>query len=416
MSIKGNVPLLSVVIPTRNRQEYAISCIESILRIPDPELEIVVQDNSDTRKLEELLHQNVQDSRLRYRYTPTSLSIIDNFDAAVRLATGEYLCLIGDDDGINPEIIEATRWAKYNGIDTLKPACCVNYLWPGSGGRSTLFTDVPQKTGRLIINYFSGKIVYPDKEQELQRLVRKGGQEYLGTELPKFYHGIVRRECLDKVREKIGSYFGGLSPDIYASVSLANTARNMVSIDYPLTLPGACRKSGSVENQLGEHTGNLEDAPHLQDRGSYEWAKQVPRYYSVQTIWADSTLAALQDLGREDLIDDFNVAYLAACCLWAHPKYKKVILRDLYRTTNLSGKSPIFGTILLFYAFLIGPGRLLLIRIIRRIRITCCGDSDTRINNINNMIEATDALSLYLKENGQSFSQYVNCEKRASTS
>ncbi|MCK4296614.1 MAG: glycosyltransferase, partial [Candidatus Marinimicrobia bacterium] len=100
-------PLLSIIIPTRNRQKYAISAITSILSISAPDLELVVQDNSDSRDLEEYIRSNVNDTRLRYNYTSTPQSMIDNFDAAIGLASGKYLCLIGDDDGVNPEIIEA---------------------------------------------------------------------------------------------------------------------------------------------------------------------------------------------------------------------------------------------------------------------------------------------------------------------
>ena len=403
MTTENSAPLLSIVIPTRNRQEYALSSIESILRIPDPELEIVVQDNSDTRELEELLRQDTQDSRLRYNYTPSPLSFIHNFEVAARLASGEYICFIGDDDGVNPEIMEATRWAKDNGIDSIKPATIVQYLWPESGMSSTRFTYFPQETGRLTVKPFSGKIIYTDNEREIRKLVRKGGQEYNMTKIPKLYHGIVKRECLDRVREKTGAYFGGLSPDIYAVVSIANTARNSVFIDYPLTLPGACRKSGSVESQIGKHTGNLEAMPHLEHRGGYEWADMVPRYYSVPTIWADSTIAALQDLGREDLLKVFNVAYLSACCLWMHPRYRKIILRGLYRAFRLSGKNSFFGTIQLLFSFLAGPGRLLFKRIAHRLRIMLFGGNYTKIENINNMVEATDSLLHHLEKTKRSF-------------
>lgn len=406
---EGFAPLLSIVIPTRNRQKYAVSSIESILRITDPGLEIVVQDNSDTPELEGLLSQNFQDSRLRYNYTSTPLSFVDNFDAAARLATGEYVCFIGDDDGVNPEIMEATRWAKAKGIDTIKPANSVSYLWPESGVPSTMFTDIPQKTGRLTIRPFSGKIIYPDNELELRKVVRKGGQEYLKTEMPKLYLGIVKRECLDCICENTGAYFGGLSPDIYAAVSIANTAKNSVSIDYPLILSGACPESGSVKSRIGEHAGNLEDAPHFKHRGPYEWADHVPRFYSVPTIWADSTIAALQDIGREDLMGIFNVPFLAASCLWSHPRYKKVILRDLYRALRLSGKSPILGTIQLAFSFLAGPGRLFFNRIVNRLRIILFGKSFfIEIQNINNIVEATDRLVRYLEETKCSFKTCIS--------
>ena len=42
MSVRIDTPLLSIVIPTRNRQEYALSAVESTLRIQDPGLEHMV--------------------------------------------------------------------------------------------------------------------------------------------------------------------------------------------------------------------------------------------------------------------------------------------------------------------------------------------------------------------------------------
>ena len=43
--------LLSVVIPTRNRQKYAIDSILQIQRVTDERVQIVVQDNSDDSSL-----------------------------------------------------------------------------------------------------------------------------------------------------------------------------------------------------------------------------------------------------------------------------------------------------------------------------------------------------------------------------
>jgi len=46
-------PLLSIIIPTRNRISFCISVIDSILNITDIRLELVVQDNSDSHELEQ---------------------------------------------------------------------------------------------------------------------------------------------------------------------------------------------------------------------------------------------------------------------------------------------------------------------------------------------------------------------------
>ena len=44
--------LLSILIPTRNRQKYCIGAIKEILSIGSERIEICVQDNSDDNSLE----------------------------------------------------------------------------------------------------------------------------------------------------------------------------------------------------------------------------------------------------------------------------------------------------------------------------------------------------------------------------
>ncbi len=46
-----------------------------------------------------------------------------------------------------------------------------------------------------------------------------------------------------------------------------------------------------------------------------------------------------------------------------------------------------------------------------RLGIILGGENFTRFTGVNNMIEATDALSGYLKANGSSFAQSVNRRK-----
>lgn len=410
----NNSPLLSIIIPTRNNQKCAISAITSILSISAPDLELVVHDNSDSRDLEEYIRSNIIDTRLRYKYTPTPQPMTYNYDAAVRLASGKYLCIIGDDDGVNPEIMEATRWADMKDIDALKPAIGATYFWPESGVPSALFTNV-STNGGLAIYSFSGKVIRPDPEVEMRKVVQSGGFNYLGTKIPKLYHGIVKRKCLEKVREKIGAFFGGLSPDIFAALAIANFTKNVVSIDYPLTIAGVSKSSHSAQDLRGEHVGNLEDAHHFRYRGTYKWAEIIPRFYSVPTIWADSTVAALKALGRDDILRDFNLPLLAAHCVAAHPKYKRIILRDMYKSFRIMNKNQLVGTFQFCYSLLLGPpGRVLLIKRIpkriKRILSVLLGHKDTitRINDVKDIVEATNILTDYLRKNKKRFSDFVS--------
>lgn len=408
-----DIPLLSIVIATRNRVPYAISAIQSILEIPDPRLELVVQDSGDSRELASYVRENIKDNRFHYRYTPPPFSSIDNFNAAVELATGEYLCLIGDDDGVNPEIIEATFWAKSEDLDSLAVRNCAHYLWHGTGIPSTFFTKEPG--GTLSISGFRGSIIYADMEKEMRKLVRNGGSSYVNFNLPKLYHGIVHRRCLQAIHEKTGSYFGGLSPDIFVSLSIACIAKRVMVTDYPLTIPGACRVSSSVvEGSIERHSKRLEDAPHFRDRGEYHWCELVPRVYTIETIWADSGVAALRAMDREDLTQKLNLPKLAANCIGANRGVAKSVLRDMFKGFRRMGKSPAIGAIQFLWSFLMYPRLKFPRRVWNRFLMIIRMSDVRRIDGLNNMVEASHALTCYLKENGYSFSNCVSHKKRQS--
>jgi glycosyltransferase involved in cell wall biosynthesis len=326
-------PLLSIIIATKNRQKYALSAVDSILSLNDDRIEVVIQDNSDDRNLSAMLEPFMSDKRLVYRYTPPPFSSIDNFNAGVELSKGEYVCLIGDDDGINPEIIDAAVWAKANNVDALVGSINANYRWENTGAPDTLFTKMTGST--LTITAFDGKVAEADLEDSLLKLMKNGCTNYLEFSLPKLYHGLVRRKCLETIYKKTGAYLKGLSPDIYSAISLACNVNKLVTVDYPLTIPGVCGQSTSItEGQLKKHSKKLEDAPHFRDRGNYAWSEQVPRIYCVQTIWADSGFAALREMGRTDLIGQFDKYNLYANILAADRTLKPYLSNELATPGN----------------------------------------------------------------------------------
>lgn len=326
-------PLISILIATKNRQKYCLSAVESILSLSDNDIEVVVQDNSDDKSLQDMLQPFMQDSRMIYRYTPPPFSSIDNFNAALELATADYVCLIGDDDGINPEIIQAAQWAKDNNVDALVGNINANYRWEGTGAPDTFFTKMTG--GTLTILDFDGKAKRVDIEDSLNKLMANGCTNYLEFPLPKLYHGIVRKSIFDNIKKETGAFIKGLSPDIYSAISLACKVNKLIYIDYPFTIPGVCGQSTSItEGQLKKHSKRLEDAPHFRDRGHYDWSEQVPRIYCVQTIWADSGFAALREMNRTDLIKKFNKYSLYANILHADSSLKSLLQEKIDEDTR----------------------------------------------------------------------------------
>jgi glycosyltransferase involved in cell wall biosynthesis len=391
-------PILSIVIPTRNREHYAIASIRSILSIPSPRLELVVQDSSDSNALQKLIDSNISDSRLRYNYSKPPVNAVANFNKAVDLATGEYVCFIGDDDGVNPEIMQAAVWAKANDLDAVRPNLVANYFWPDIQAHAGL----EGHAGKLFILNFTGDITFPAADIEARKCIHNAGLNYLDTHLPKIYHGIIRKKCLDEVQKLTGEYFKGLSPDIFGALAVSNFVTRMCAIDYPLTIGGTSFLSGAGDSAAGKHKGRLEDAPQLRDRSDYQWDELIPRFYSVQTIWAESAVVALRATNRRDLLKEFNLPLLYAQCLIFHFDFTRVIVSNMPRAFRSMGKGYLKGsTEFLFYAASILVKRAMN-SLVYRIRARF-SKSAHEIDGLANIEHAMNSLGAYLAENNRRF-------------
>ncbi len=330
-------PLLSIVIPTRNRSVYAASALRAILRMASGDFELIVQDNSDDQELASQLAEFHGDARLRYARNPQRTSAVENFNDALAKARGQYVTMLGDDDGINPELLQATAWARSQELDSLISSRPAQYWWPDV--RFRCYGD--QAAGTLDLTEFSGRLSYPDAAEQLQRVVCDAAWN-LG-ELPRTYYGIVRRECLDQLRADAGAYCR-VSPDMSMAVGLANYVRRMANLDYPLFLPGSSAKSTAGLGAMGRHVGRLEDQPHLPEACLREWSDVVPRLFSGNSIWAEACVQTLQATGREDMLREFNVALLHARCLAFHPDWSRLVLRSYHRALQVTGQSWAWGT------------------------------------------------------------------------
>ena len=385
--------LLSVIIPTRNRQFYAERAIEQVLSVANERLQLVIQDNSDEPLLRSFCDRFAGDPRLTYQYTAQLLSFVDNFSEAVSLADGEFICMIGDDDGIMPEIVTVAAWAKEHDVDAVTQVTNAVYLWPAP--ESVLGYD--NSSGTLRLSYPGTDAKQCKVRQAVEQWMSYGGQKYLATEMVKLYHGLVKKKCLETVKQKTGHYFGGLSPDIYAAVALSLTVEKAVRIRYPITISGVCPGSGSADSITGKHTGELKEAPHLKGHADYTWSAAVPAFYSVETIWADSGLQAINELGMEEYMPLFNRAALTMYCLHKSPSYKRTI-KQYARKHRITWFAVFRQTIRLRY-------RDFIRRLIKR--LTRKTNDVSVIYDINDIVSAQKEVQNLLRRNGISMEEVI---------
>lgn len=318
--------LLSIIIPTRNRQKYCKAAVEQILQHCWDNVQICVQDNSEDDSLRGWI-DSLQNNNVVYNYHPGTLSFVDNFSEAVSLAQGEYLCMIGDDDGILSTIFRLIEEMKLHNADAAIPSLSFIYFWPSKQNiiknsekgvcLAHLYSEQPGRCTRVING----------GEKGIAQLLQNGIQDYYNHDIPRLYHGVVKRYILEKIKTTTGHYFGGLTPDMYMAISLSLTCKKIVRVNYSVTISGICSTSGSSDSATGKHTGKLIDAPHFRGHDEYEWDKMIPSFYSVDTIWGDTLLHALKEFGRIDLIKEFNFALFSGLCINKYPEYGNLILQ-----------------------------------------------------------------------------------------
>ena len=99
-------PLVSILLPTRNRWEYFCLALESAVKQTYPRIEVVVSDNSTDNEVSELIRQHVKRyPQVKYHRTNGSLAAMENFQQCIELSCGEYLSFLMDDDLYAPDKI-----------------------------------------------------------------------------------------------------------------------------------------------------------------------------------------------------------------------------------------------------------------------------------------------------------------------
>lgn len=300
-------PLLSIVVPTRNRQNCAASLIRGLHASQAQNFELVLHDNSDNDSLGAAVAE-LDDPRLRYSHTSDKLNMHGNFDRAIDQAKGVYLCGLGDDDGILVEpALALLQVALEREIDAVLPGIH-SYSWPDLqhwywgdvGGR--LFSSVTPTHERLL-----------DPETELAAVFACGVTRGVGN-LPRVYQGIVSQRSLDAVRARCGTYFPGPSPDMANAVALAANVGSIWLHPEPVIISGHSPKSGGGAGAAGQHHGRLEDQTHLPAGTVEAWTPAIPRFWSGFTIYAQSAQVAAAQT-RSVPPPPLGLANLYAACL-----------------------------------------------------------------------------------------------------
>ncbi len=280
-------PRFSVVIPTRNRADTLLFTLRTCLEQDFEDYEIIVSDNGSDLETRQLVEQ-LASPLIRYIHTPRPLAMSDSWEFALEQARGEYVTILGADDGLLSHCLrDADEILRMSPTQALRWES-VLYTWPN------LPRQPYQSPDRLTIPLPRAGRPHVVKRVESRTVMAEAGNSRLSyAELPMIYCSAIHRDLIARLRTLAGRVFKSESPDVYSSFALACVAGTYCSVDTPLAINALSGRSNGVatlylQNQtsIGQEFQSMNAEARLL---RHPW---VPELQAMAACVADSFLHA----------------------------------------------------------------------------------------------------------------------------
>ena len=237
-------PKYSILIPTYNKAEYLQYSIKSVLNSDYQDFELIVSNDFSDDNTEHVLSE-IKDRRFKKINPPIKLSQAKNYEFLLSHASGEWITILGDDDGILPLFFETLDkyTNKFQQVELIhtKPSM---YYWE----------NVEDLYGQRVCHYENFYEKAKIRNSKLSLLLALSGLANR-TELPMIYtSGVVKMDLIKKIKSKSSNlFFHSIIPDYYSMVCLMYETDKYLKINEPLFWVGTSRKSTGRGTKIYEN-------------------------------------------------------------------------------------------------------------------------------------------------------------------
>lgn len=313
-SLTSSRTLLSIVIPTGGRTLTLPYTLQTVLCQFSDDVEILVSDNDKSLGTKTVIDR-MGDPRVRYVRTPSRLSMTDHWNFALSASRGEYVLVLGDDDGLLPDAVARVRRI----IELHRPDVVYGpldfYQWPvdGEAGKVTWISrrGVDREVDLLVLRRY---------------ILRIGGARW--ESLPSVYRAFIHRRVLDQLSDG-GKYCDSLNPDMYSGFAIAGI-RPLIAyrLSYPIAI---CATSYSMKKKTMPRIGDATEGLLAQHVAEYkdDYLVSLPSVFPrVFNSFAESILLAVSRFPGGEGNDYFNYsAHIAWMISWSHAAKPAEILQ-----------------------------------------------------------------------------------------
>jgi glycosyltransferase involved in cell wall biosynthesis len=227
----------SILLPTRNRLDLLRYAVESVRLQDYLDWEVVISDNASTEDVAGFA-ASYADQRIRYYRTERELPVTENWNAALERSTGDYVIMLGDDDGLMRNCLTAAhkmigQWHQPDVIYTQ----ALQFAYPGA------IPGHPRGFVQIAYNDFLKGVERPLllSRQTAWEMVRNAMSFRLLYGF-NMQHFIISRKLVETLQSK-GPFFQSPYPDYYAANAIMLKAQTVVANPQPLIMIGISPKS-----------------------------------------------------------------------------------------------------------------------------------------------------------------------------
>lgn len=232
-------PKFSVLLPTRDRLDLAKSAIETVRRQTYGNWELVVADNCSADDVAGYV-ASLSDSRILYTRSDTPLPVTANWSRAMDASSGDYVLMLGDDDGLTPGYFERVLeiFETLGDPDFLYHGAYI-FTFPGA------IPDLPK--GALTDVTLNHSILQNRQKPELLAPAQAHAVARAALDMRAHYgfnmqYFVFSRRFLQRMAE-FGPFFQGPFPDFYAANLSMLKAERIGVVPKPLVIIGISPKS-----------------------------------------------------------------------------------------------------------------------------------------------------------------------------
>jgi len=235
----GRQRLFSIAIPTHNRLALVLDAIKTVTHQGYQNWEIVVFDNASSEPVDVAIRA-LGDPRIRCTRSDEFLPVTESWNRALDMARGDYVTLIGDDDGLAPEFFDRLNQLadRFDNPDAIFSSL-YQFMHPGvaPGNRAGYVADLK------MASFFDDRD-YPfliDKETARRAVDSSlGMRRQFMFNMPAY---TVARPFLDSLRRRGGKVLQSPFPDYYFANLVLERANKIVGEPRPLAFQGVSRAS-----------------------------------------------------------------------------------------------------------------------------------------------------------------------------